>query len=88
MQKQKVETEQRKSVYVNVSLSPVLKDELHRLVEEGYFSNISDAVRYAIHEMLAKFRVEGKLKPKRPPESAEERIKHAQLVEEREGETE
>jgi|Deesub1362B_J571_1020462.scaffolds.fasta_scaffold00075_104 Arc/MetJ-type ribon-helix-helix transcriptional regulator len=73
---QKTEYE-RKSVYINVSLSPILKSELEQLVNQGYFSNVSDAVRYAIHDMLAKFRAEGKLKPKKPPETAEERVKNA-----------
>ncbi len=81
MTKQKTEYE-RKSVYVNISLSPILKEELQELVELGYFSNISDAVRYAIHEMLAKFRAEGKLR--KPPEDAQERIKNATLIEENE----
>ncbi|WP_456478168.1 ribbon-helix-helix domain-containing protein [Geoglobus ahangari] len=83
MSKQKTEYS-RKSEYVNISVSPILKQELEELVELGYFSNVSDAVRYAIHEMLARFRAEGKL----PPKTAQERIRNAQLVEEREGEVE
>ncbi|AIY89936.1 ribbon-helix-helix domain-containing protein [Geoglobus acetivorans] len=69
---------------MNITVSPILKRELEELVERGYFSNVSDAVRYAIHEMLARFRAEGRL----PPDSAEERIRHARLIEEREGELE
>ena len=77
MTKQKAE-EVRKSIQLNITMSPILKQELQELVERGYFANVSDAARYAIHEMLARFRAEGKLKP---PEKAEERIKKATLAE-------
>ena len=76
--------EGRKSVYINVSVSPILKEELEELVKAGYFSNLSDAVRYAIHQMLAEFRAKGKLKPKR--EGDIEKRSEARIVSEEERE--
>ena len=43
----------RKSVQLNISVSPYLKKRLEELVERGLFSNVSDAVRYAIMKLLA-----------------------------------
>jgi hypothetical protein len=57
----------RKSEQLNISVSPYIKEQLEELVERGLFSNISDAVRWAIAKMIAEFEAEGKI----PKKSAE-----------------
>ncbi len=74
----------RKSEQLNISVSPYIKEQLEELVKVGYFSNVLDAVRWAIAKMLAEFEAQGKLKPKKPPEKAEERIKNAIHVSQKE----
>lgn len=60
MKNQKTKSK-RKSIQLNIAVSPLIYERLKELVELGYFSNVSDAVRYAIHKMIAEFEVEGKL---------------------------
>ncbi len=86
MPKQKLNVKHdRKSIQVNVGLSPILRDELQRFVDLEYFSNVSDGVRYEIHEMLTKFRDE---KLPSPFDDSQNRTKNAQLVDGNKGEVE
>jgi Arc/MetJ-type ribon-helix-helix transcriptional regulator len=73
----KTEKASRKSEQLNISISPYIKQQLEALVEQRLFSNVSDAVRYAITKMITEFETQGRLKPKKPPEMAEERVKNA-----------
>jgi len=57
------EKQERKSVQLNITISPYLREQLQELVDRGMFSNISDAVRHAVHEMIARMETQGKLKP-------------------------
>ena len=50
----------RKSVQVNVSMSPYIVEKLKELVEQGYFSSISDALRYAAAKLIAEFEAKNK----------------------------
>ncbi|ADB58797.1 hypothetical protein Arcpr_1753 [Archaeoglobus profundus DSM 5631] len=55
---------ERKSVQLNITVSPLIYERLKELVELGYFSSVSDAVRYAIHKMIAELEIQGKLPKK------------------------
>lgn len=72
-QKQKYE---RKSIAFTISISPYLDLQLQELVDRGLFSTKSDAIKHAIHEMIARMETQGKLKPIPVTESAtaEEKI--------------
>ena len=66
-------------------VDPPTVDKINDLLATGDFKGLSDLIRKAVEFLHRHYELEGKLK--KPPESAEERIKKAQLIEEREGET-
>ena len=66
---------------INVSIDGYIIDKINDLLQTGDFSGVSSLVRAAIVELHKKYDQEGKLR--KPPESAEERIKKATLIEER-----
>ena len=57
------------------------KSILEELMATGDFKSISQLLQIAVINLYKDYEAKGKLK--RPPESAEERIKNAKLVEER-----
>ena len=71
---------------INVSLDGYIIDKINDLLKTGDFNGVSSLVRAAILELHRKYEIEGKLR--KPPEDAQERIKNAQLIEEREVEIE
>ncbi len=57
-------------------------DKINELLKTGDFNSVSALVRAAILYLYKDYEAKGKLR--KPPESAEERIKNATLIEERE----
>jgi len=83
--------QERKSEQLNISVSPYIAQQLKKLVSLGYFSNVSDAVRYAITKMITEFEAQGKLKPSKSAEEIAEEIeqkKHKPVKETHAGEEE
>jgi len=64
MGRPKLDVRERKSEQLNISVSPYIAQQLRELVNLGYFSNVSDAVRYAITKMITEFEAQGKLPSK------------------------
>ena len=64
MGRPKLDVRERKSEQLNISVSPYIAQQLKELVNLGYFSNVSDAVRYAITKMITEFEAQGKLPSK------------------------
>lgn len=71
---------QGKKLKISVSISKYLKEEMDALVEAGEFSSVSEIISLAVTKFLTELEAKGKLKPKKPPEKAEERIKNATLI--------
>jgi Arc/MetJ-type ribon-helix-helix transcriptional regulator len=65
-------------------VDPITVDRINDLLATGDFKGLSDLIRKAIEFLHRQYEIEGKLKPKNPPKSAEERIKNAVLVNEKE----
>lgn len=65
-------------------VDPITVDRINDLLATGDFKGLSDLIRKAIEFLHRQYEIEGKLKPKRPPESAEERTENAVLVNEKE----
>ena len=80
-QKQKFEI---KSDRAQLVLDGYTKSIIEELMATGDFKSISQLLQIAVINLYKDYEAKGKLR--RPPEDAQERIKHAQLVEEREGE--
>ncbi len=66
----------------DIIISPYIQQLLDELVKTGDFTSESEIIRTAVINLYKDYEAKGKLK--KPPESAEERIKNATLVEERE----
>jgi|GEM_PF-2026565 len=82
MRRPKLETKQeRKSEQLNISVSPYIHQRLKELVNLGLFSNVSDAVRYAIMKMIAEFEAQGKLSSK--PKTAKTAEEIAEEIEQK-----
>ncbi|WP_148305922.1 hypothetical protein [Geoglobus acetivorans] len=57
---------------------------LEELMSTGDFKSTSQLLQIAVINLYKDYEAKGKLR--KPPDSAEERIRHARLIEEREGE--
>ena len=64
-------------------VDPITVDRINDLLATGDFKGLSDLIRKAIEFLHRHYEIEGKLKPKKPPEKAEERIKNATLISQR-----
>ena len=81
-QRQKFEI---KSDRAQLVLDGYTKSIIEELMSTGDFKSISQLLQIAVINLYKDYEAKGKLK-KRQFEDAQEKIKHAQLVEEREGE--
>ena len=77
-QKQKFEIKSNRAQLV---LDGYTKSILEELMATGDFKSISQLLQIAVINLYKDYEARGKLK--RPPEDAQERIKNAKLVEER-----
>ncbi len=64
-------------------ISPHIQQLIYELKEAGNFKSEAEVIKTAIIRMHFDYERQGKLKPRKPPESAEERIKNATLIEEK-----
>ncbi|RLI81503.1 hypothetical protein DRP04_05945 [Archaeoglobales archaeon] len=71
---------QGKKLKISVSISKYLKEEMDALVEAGEFSSVSEIISLAVTKFLTELEAKGKLKSKK----AEERIKNATLISQKE----
>ncbi|WP_456478183.1 hypothetical protein [Geoglobus ahangari] len=62
---------------IHPSVTPGTVDRINELLATEDFKGLSDLIRRAIDCLYREYEAKGKLKPKRPPETAEERIKNA-----------
>ncbi len=65
----------------DIIISPYIQQLLDELVKTGDFTSESEIIRTAIINLYKDYEAKGKLR--KPPEDAQERIKNAQLIEER-----
>ena len=65
----------------DIIISPYIQQILDELAKTGDFTSESEIIRIALLNLYKDYEAKGKLK--RPPEDAQERIKNAKLVEER-----
>ena len=66
----------------DIIISPYIQKLLDELIETGDFTSESEIIRTAVINLYKDYEAKGKLR--KPPESAEERIKNATLIEENE----
>jgi len=83
MQKQKFEI---KSDRASLWLDGYTKDILEQLMSTGDFKSISQLLQIAVINLYKEYEAQGKLKPRKPPETAEERVQEATFAGSREGE--
>ncbi len=56
--------EEKKTIVIHTRVPKRLEEELRNLVEEGYYSNVSDALRDASRKLIESYRKPGESKPK------------------------
>lgn len=71
---------ERDTEKIHPSVTPGTVDRINELLATEDFKGLSDLIRRAIDCLYQEYESKGKLKPKKPPENAEERIKNAVLV--------
>jgi len=74
----KLKTEQEKDIIrKEFRISPHIQQLINELKEAGNFKSEAEVIKTAIIRMHTEYELMGKFKSKKPPETAEERIKNA-----------